>query len=367
MIEKLRKTNEELRSGIIKAIPYGIPQLNVPGVVPGLLSCITAATNVGKTPLAKYIWVFKPIEFAIEHKLDLKILYFALEENHDEFYWSLYSYLCYKHFGARYNINEFEGLYNKPISEDFLKQAEAHNIDELARQYMGYIHLYDTTYTTQSIMQQIMTHAHEDGVFYDSKGHSMSLTELFSAGPMGFQDYIVNNKDSFRLAIVDHISLLTPTNKQKDLRQAIGVFVDDYARKILAKRLSYFVGVVHQQVSYGEDVTYKKGKSLEPTKDKLADNKTVGRTYLEIISLFDPKVYESEDKKSYKGYTIRELSPFFRILSVLKARRNSKDNYLPMYFDGKVGHMQALPYYKDTDKMNSIINQITQYKLQKDG
>ena len=70
-----------------KCIPFAFPRLNttIPGIMPETYYTVTANTSVGKTQLTKYLFVRKPIEYAIENNINFKIIYFAREESVQDF------------------------------------------------------------------------------------------------------------------------------------------------------------------------------------------------------------------------------------------------------------------------------------------
>ena len=77
------KTDKD--SGKLFCVPFqNYPKLatSIPGIVPGMITMITAGSGVGKTQVTKALAVREPLEYAVKHGLKIKIFYFALEESH---------------------------------------------------------------------------------------------------------------------------------------------------------------------------------------------------------------------------------------------------------------------------------------------
>ena len=75
-VDELRKIKVDKDSGKIFCIPFeNYPKLttSVPGVVPGMIQMVTAGSGVGKTQVTKALYVREPLEYALKHKIKLKI------------------------------------------------------------------------------------------------------------------------------------------------------------------------------------------------------------------------------------------------------------------------------------------------------
>ncbi len=75
-VEDLRKIKEEKDAGKLFCIPFqNYPKLaqSVPGIVPGMITMITAGSGVGKTQVAKALAVREPLEYAVKNNMKCQI------------------------------------------------------------------------------------------------------------------------------------------------------------------------------------------------------------------------------------------------------------------------------------------------------
>lgn len=274
MLDKIRRNRELFLEGSLRCIPFrNAPRLTsyFPGIIKGMFDAITGNSSTGKTTVAKHLYVFNAIEFAIEYNLDLKILYFALEEGEEQFDYSLYSYLVNKVTGLRLNIRDFES-FTQPIEEDYLRIIEQHNIDRLFEQYKSYIVLDDKTYKSYPIYRKIWDFAESRGKFYMA-GEPMTDAKHWD-------EYVPNNPEEFIIVIVDHVSELHLEEKQASIRDAIDD-ITRYLRHYVTKRFDYNVLAIHQQMAAKEDVEHKKENFIR------ASLQGLGKHYTEILYIVE--------------------------------------------------------------------------------
>lgn len=251
MLDKIKQNRELFLSGKLRCIPFrNAPRLTsyFPGIIKGMLDCISSNSSVGKTTVAKQLYVINAIDFAIENNLDLKILYFALEESEEQFDYTIYSALAYRQAALRLNIREFEN-FTEAIPEHIIQQLEESNVDDLFEQYKSYIILDDTTYNSYGIYSKIRDFAAERGKFF-MKGEPMT-------NPKHWDEYRPDNPDEFIICVVDHLSEMHLEEKQTSIRDAINDMTR-YLRHYVTKRFNYNCLVIHQQMAAKEDIDHKK-------------------------------------------------------------------------------------------------------------
>ena len=84
-----------------------------PGIVKGIMYKVTAGSGVGKTQLAKALFVFAPLNYLRQNpdsKIKIKIFYFALEESEEEFIDTLICNQLAIKFGIRMDVMTLKRL-----------------------------------------------------------------------------------------------------------------------------------------------------------------------------------------------------------------------------------------------------------------
>lgn len=358
ILDKIEKNREDYLNGKLKCIPFNLDRLNkiVPGIIKGSLDCITANSSVGKTQITKKLYVYDAIKFAIDNNIDLKILYFGLEESEDEFDYALLSYLVHTNLRIRSNITDFSSFIDA-YPQEYINQIKESNVPELFKQYKSYVTFYESVYNSWGIYLTIRNFAKSRGKFY--QGNTLLSDDAFanSQNP-AYSKYVPNNPDEFVICIIDHVSELVLQKDEPKLKDAIDNLVR-HMRLYVTKLIKYNVLCVHQQDSSQESVDNKKENYMKPKLQGLGDSKTVGRAYVNIFGLFDPKRY---NMATYKSYDLNRLDRNFRVLNIIKQRYGSVGEEVPLFFDGKVTHIKTLPKaddYENMDKVYSHINSLT--------
>lgn len=342
MIEKIKEHKKELLSGKIKTIPCSLTGLQKYFIGPtkGHITCITANSNVGKTPFTKELFIYQPIQYAIENKLNLKVLVFSIEETKEDFYWSVYSYVLGKHSKNLHRVNIIDLCsYITPLSEEVIEYCQKNDIDSLVDQYFSYIEFIEE-YNPTGIYKAIQKYAFSKGTFYDILGNVLSEEDLF-IHRSGFKKYVPNDPDEFVIVCVDNVNVLLQ-EKGSDLSKSIAKMVE-YIRFYVVKHFNYCVAVVHQQALEKESLEHLKFDAFIPTMQGLGDNKLVAREYLTIIGLYDPFQYGVDMYPRKNGYILSELGRYSRFVTIAKQRVGNKHKAIPLFFDGKNGRFFDLP------------------------
>jgi hypothetical protein len=349
--EKILKNRQDIEKGIYKNIPFNIDRFcdYTTGVLRGDFSCITANSGVGKTQLTKFLYVFSAIEFAIENKLNLKIVYFALEESETQFDYSLISYLLRKEKKVRKSILDFESIKN-PIDLQTLEHIK--QLQELFNLYKSYIILVDDVYNTTGLYKKVRDLARERGNFYLD---NVKLTNQQLITNQKWDLYKPNDPEEFIIIITDHVSELHKEQGEADLHESI----QNWTRKqrhYICKRFNYHCVAVHQQMGAQESLENFKLNKLFPTKNGLADNKLAGRSYLNIYGITD--LYQ-HDIQNYEGYPLNE---YVRILNIIKQRYGISTKKIAIFFDGKTNYIKAMPDSRNIAEMKKFYNHIDEIK-----
>ena len=347
-IEFYKNNKKLIDSGQHNYVPfYGFPRLSkyIPGVVPGIMYKITSHMGVGKTQLAKYLFVYQTMLYAIKYKINFKIIYFALEESKEEFLDGLFIHLAKRIHKADIERFPLTGYSTKSISPAELKIIEDTEIS-LAN-LMHNIHIEDDTYQPTKIYNKCRKYAEDWGKFIqNAEGEDIQ--------------YIPNDPKQIVLVVNDHISLLESefdplSKKMLSDRETISKWHTHYARRVLAKKWKWAILNVQQQNLESEKQQFTSGGSniinkLLPTLEGLANNKEVGRDDYVNIGLFAPARYPGIEE--FRGYPIDKGTPLdfgdrFRTMHLLKNRLGEPNKTLPLYFDGRYNYFKEMPLATD--------------------
>lgn len=343
----IKENKDRFLSGKFNCIPFALDRFSeyAPGIIKGNLDAISANSGIGKTTIAKYLYVFSAIEFAIKQKLDLKIIYFALEESEEQFDYSLLSYLSKKKLNLRYNIVDFEAFNGVISNTDMLK---IDGLKSTFEEYKSYIRLIDNVYNSYGLYATVREFARERGTFYMN---DVKLTGNTTVKNESWNRYVPNNPEEFVIVVSDHISDLSYNKDESSLSDAINNWTR-YQRHYICKRFNYNCCAIQQQAAAQESLDNFRANKLKPSLNGLADNKLTGRSYLNVYGLFSPDRHEI---RNYEGY---ETSPYFRVLTVVKQRYGHIGAELPIFFDGKVGYARTMPLLTDTINLRNVYEYI---------
>ena len=316
---------------------YGFNRLQkfIPGIIPGVMYKITSHMGMGKTQLAKYLFVYQPLLYALKNNINFKIIYFALEESKEEFLDGLFVHLVGRL--KKIKVNKFSLTGNSDFSVSKLELDAIKDVENTVKLMMEHIIIIDNAYTPSEMMNICEKFANKWGTFNTDN------------------EYIKKDPKQIVLVVNDHISLLssefdTASNTYLDDRKTIAKWHTHYCKRIITKKYRWAALNVQQQTLESEKQQFtSKGDSIInkilPTLDGLANNKEVGRDDYVVLGLFAPERYSIDN---FRGYTIVKDVPEafgdrFRSLHLLKNRFGHPNKMLPLYFDGSYNYFKEMP------------------------
>jgi len=378
---KVRQRVDELKSikvkkdgGAIFCIPFeNYPKLaqSVPGVVPGMIQMITAASGVGKTQATKALYVREPLEYALKNNINLKIFYFALEESEQEFIDTMICNFISSRCNIQMDLLTLQGFREKSLSQDRMDLIESH-IDDV-EDLLSKVEIIDSVYNPTGIYKYCRdyadkngTHHYENREFIKNKidkdpksktyGQKVTIKEMTQV----YSHYVPDDPNAFTIVIVDHMSLLTPekvkdTGQMMTQHQTMAQWSTNYALKQITKHWNWAVVNVIQQEQSGEKEQFTtKGESIqkktEPSLAGFANNKEIQRDAKVVIGVYSPDRHGFDD---YHGYDIRRFRDCFRAYKILKNRFGAPNKYHHFLFDGATNRFKELPKSDERDKMVS--------------
>lgn len=373
-VKELRKIKEDKDSGKVFCLPFeNYPKLckSVPGVVPGMITMVTAGSGVGKTQVTKALFVREPLEYAKKHNLKLKIFYFALEESVQEFIDTMICNYVSQKSGFNLDLLTLQGFRDNSLPGKDLARIEGY-VNEI-EDLLENVEIVDSQYNPTGIYKYCRDYADKNGT------HIFKEKEFIKKKKDGkiektmekvYSHYIPDDPNQINLVIVDHISLLAPeTENGKTMSQhrTMAKWSTDYALKQITKHWNWAVVNVIQQEQSGEQEQFtNKGESIqkktEPSLAGFANNKEIQRDAKVVLGVYSPDRYGFE---SYHGYDITRFKDNFRAIKILKNRFGPPNKYHHFLFDGATNRFKEMPksnesglmvaFEKTADKLNGRI------------
>ena len=364
--EQLKKIKSDKDSGQIFCIPFvNYPKLSesVPGVVPGMIQMVTAGSGVGKTQVAKALYVREPLEYAVKHNINLKIFYFALEESKAEFLDTMICNFISSRCNIKMDLLTLQGFREQSLDQHLMDLIDIH-IDDIEA-LLEKVEVIDSVYNPTGIYKYCRDHADKNGdhVYEDKEFIKTKIDDdgnfyTVKENTKVYSHYVPKDPNAFTIVIVDHMSLLTPekdkeTGHMKNQHQTMAQWSTNYALKQVTKHWNWAVVNVIQQEQSGEREQFtNKGESIqkktEPSLAGFANNKEIQRDAKVIIGVYSPDRYGFED---YHGYDIRRFRDCFRAIKINKNRFGPPNKYYHFLFDGATNRFKELPKADKRDEM----------------
>lgn len=363
-VEEIEKIKEAKEQGKIFCIPFeNYPKLSesVPGIVPGMITMITASSGVGKTQTAKALAVREPLMYAMKHGIPLKILYFALEESKQEFIDTMIcNYISIK-CKIKLDILTLQGFREEALDDVTMELIKEHMPE--VEKMLENVEIVDSVYNPTGIYKYCRdyadkrgTHHYEDRIFTKKNSRGETIEETVQV----YSHYEPNNPNEVVIAVLDHMSLLMPEG-EGNLHSAMAKWSTNYCLKQITKHWNWACVNIIQQEQSGEKEQFSfSGQSIqkktEPSLAGFANNKEIQRDAKVVIGVYSPDRYDYEE---YHGYNIRRFRDTFRAIKILKNRFGPPNKYHHFLFDGATNRFKELPkasenldpYYRIADKL----------------
>ena len=369
--DKLVVNKQNHDSGYYNCIPFmGMERLEMylPGIEQSTYYLLAAASGVGKSKLARYLFIHNPIVFLEKNPdsgIELDILYFSLEESKEKIILAEISKYLYSKYNLVISIKQLAsvGRYNVISSEDLVKVklAEAH-----VRKFLDRVTIYDNVRNATGIYKTVRNFAMTVGTYYDKDGKPLTPEEVMQVtGGIGetykkVAGYKLHNPKHYVIVMTDHLGLLQPESGET-LWQTMGKMSSNYNLHFRDK--FGFIPVVVQQLAADKERVDSnfQGKTiedkLEPTLDSLGDNKTIARDVNVALGLFDPARYKIDN---HNGYDITRLKDRYRSMNIMKSRDGIANKKLPLFFNGAVDFFKEMPRTDNMDGMNRVFEYVNQ-------
>lgn len=316
----------------------GLPKLEAltDGLTKSTYTLLFASSGIGKTNLALYAYVYRPI---MEHLDDgkLRITYFALEMKAEFILAKLLCTYIYETFGVDLSMKEvLSRKKDYSLSDDNYELIQK-SIPWL-RKVEKILTIYDKAINAESMYAILMTELEQEGSFTKDSKHSI---------------YIPNNPDLLHLTVIDHLALITPT-KSRTKKQEMDLASSEAVS--LRNRTNMSFLFIMQSNRAVASMDRKKQGFNEPMCEDIKETGNPSEDAEIILAVYNPNV---DHLATYRGYDIAQLGDNFRSILCLKSRYGEARAADCCYFNGKVNKWEELPNANKIYDYSVYTNKIT--------
>jgi|GEM_PF-3203200 len=285
--------------------------------------CITISGNTGKTAFVDTAYVSNPYRHILtgNNIYDLEVIYFSLEIDPEQKITKLIANKLWADYGLKTTVGEILSKGDKRIPLE-VDRAIGETTDYFVK--MGDKIKYRSAASPDYIYRELMNYAKKRGkITLNDKGIVIN--------------YQPHNPMLVTLVIVDHIGLIKPNSKDRNLKEAI-----DRASKTLIyfRNIFGFAPVVVSQFNRAIEGHDRMKGDNEP---KLSDLKESGGPSEDanlVIGLYYPYRYM---KQTHLGYDMKIMRNNYRSAHILKNRDGPDGGVIGLAFNGGNGFFREMP------------------------
>lgn len=350
VIQNLEKRRDNIINGNINSIPSPFKRFSndFVGIEQEQYVVVTAPTKGSKSQFTNFMYVFTPILYAYNNpdKVDLKIIYFTLEENADRIVQRFMSFILNYLSNGKIRISprDLRSTSNdKPLPKEILDILKS-------EEYTKILEFFENT------IDFISDGCNPTGMYKICRDYALSqgkvITKKVKYGEEEFDkfdNYIPDNPKLYKIVITDHVALVEKERGFTD-KQAIDKW-SEYEVKYLRNRYGFTCVDIQQQAFEGEGIEAQKLGKIEGSVGSLGDSKYTARNANIVLGLFSPFKFELPQ---YKGYDITKFKDNIRFLKVYVNRDGEMGGVCPLFFDGAVCQFEELPRPDDKEGLQQV-------------
>lgn len=310
------------REGKNQGYGMGLPKLEdvVDGVCKDTYTLLFADSGTGKSSIMLYSYVYVPL---MEHINDdnFRVTLFSLEMKAEFILAKLLSTYIFEHYHVEISFKELlsrkKGYTLPPeyyeIVQDCIPWMK--RVEEI-------VNIYDKNATAESIYAILMKELQERGTFEETGNRKI---------------YIPDNPDMVHLVIVDHGGLLTPNNGRTKKQE-----IDLVSHFLVSlKNMSGISPIMIMQANRDQSSSARRqlGFFLPQKSDVKETNGPVEDAEI-ILAVYNPM---NDHRATHNGYDLKQLSPYFRSIVVLKGRYGESNVEDSCLFYGHINKWSELP------------------------
>lgn len=318
--------------GLNKGLSMGLPRFEavVDGIQRSTYTVLAGGTGSGKTTLALYSYVYRPLVDNIARGRDkrIKILYFSLEMSAEILLAKLLSLHIYEVYGIELSFKEIISKQDI-LSEENLAIVESCGpwLEDICQD----LTIYDRTINSSVLFAILQQFSEENGSWSkDDKGNDI---------------YDANDPEEIVEIIIDHMGLLRRSGGRTKKEE-----IDLTSNYIIHYRnhCSYSALGLFQLNRTSSSMDRRNAEMQEIQLDDIKDTGGPSEDAELVVAIFNPW---REKVARYRNYNIAILQDKFRALQVLKNRLGEADKSIGVSFFGSIGMWRELPLGRDLNDL----------------
>ena len=314
------------REGRAQGYSMGLPKTEsiIDGVTKRTMTVIASGTGQGKSSFVLYAYVYRPL---MEHLDDdnFYVSYFSLEMPATVIFGKLLSTYIFEKYHKELSITEILSRKKGYILSDENYKVVTDCIGWLNK-IEKKIHVYDKSLNADKLYAILMQKLEKFGTFEELENRKV---------------YHPDNPDMLYEVVIDHAGLLKPSNG----RNKKGEMDTATAYLVTLRNMCGLSPTIIQQINREQSniERFKAGRTGIQLSD-LKETGDISDAAEVIIALYGP----NRDKlNTYRGYDIKKLGDFIRIIQFLKTRFGSCDVEIAVNYQGKINVWAELPLPND--------------------
>ena len=361
VIENLNARRQRILNGQLNCIPSPFKRFSEDfiGIEQSCYYTITSFTKGGKSQFTSYTFIYKPLMFCYYTKadIDIKILYFPLEETPERIMQRFISWLLFDFSKGDIRISPRDlRSTTKAVSQEILDIVESEEIQDIVKYFEEHVIFPDEPCNPTGIFKYCVRYAEEHGNTYYKTAQYKDEFGVIQEKQV-FDRYEQDNPNEYRLVIIDTINLID-TERGMTLKQSMDK-LSEYLAKYLRNRYHYSPVVIQQQAFDQEgNEAFKIGR-VRPSVAGLGDSKYTSRDSNVVLGLFSPFRFAL---KEYEGYDISKFKDNIRFLEMIVNRDGEMGGLCPLFFDGAVCQFTELPRPDNKEEILKYYNYLNKLR-----
>ena len=307
----------------------GIQKLDgyIGGIQPSLYTLIFGVSGGGKSALALYSYIYRPLKDHPDD--DFLLVYFSLELSAELLLAKLLCIYLYEEYSIVIP-------YTKLMSWREILSDEDYAFVLKGKQWLESINkklvIYDSHLTSKYFYRQIKGLLEEQGTFeYFNDGENFTYTK--------------NNPNQLILVVVDHLNLTTPVQGHTKKEE-----IDTISKYAVYLRNKFGISFVMlmQENRNSSSMDRRKAELTECSSEDIADSSAPFQDSEICIGVYYPLKFKL---KSHRGYPIivegnqsfNGLRGRYRSIQLIKNRQGESEKAIPLNFFGEIGYWKELP------------------------
>ena len=333
-VDILYKLIETGRKGKNTGYSTGIPKLDeyTGGVRRGIYTLIFGTSGSGKSSLALYSYIYRPLK---DHPNDnIKLIYYSLEMSAEILLSKLLCLYIYDTFNTVIPYTKLMSWREIISDEDYDYVLKGRNWLESISDKLIII---DKSLNNKNFYHSIMTYLEEWGTFEKVDNGNRTI-------------YIKNDPQQLVQIVIDHLALVTPIDGHSKKEEMD--LISSYC-VTLREKCQISCVILQQENRNSSDMDRRKANLTECSPEDLKDT---GSTYNDCeicIGVYYPLKFKIkshgnypiivEDNGQQGGNSFIGLRDRYRALCLIKNRHGVNDKMIPCNFFGELGIFRELP------------------------